>query len=117
MRTSIGTPEFEDDQTRYYQASAQGELVARHRRDIEPATWDVARQEHDAAYRVDKRLRDVAAITQHGIDAVAETHEYINQRAAGQHPALQAELRRIEEAVAECVPLLIARYLGRNDRW
>ncbi|GIH06648.1 hypothetical protein Rhe02_47150 [Rhizocola hellebori] len=79
---------------------------------LDPMSWGVEQYEGNAAYRMDARMRYSAVIAQHAVDAVVDVHDYINQRSRDRHPALQAQLRRIEAAVGDCSALLIARYMG-----
>src|SRR5262249_42253577 len=79
-------------------------------------SWDLARIEQNAAYQVSKRLRESQAMAREGVDAIVETHDYINERTRDRHPALEAEVRSIEVVLAHCTTLLIARYTGRELR-
>lgn len=79
---------------------------------LQPSSWGAAQQAGDAGYRVDTRIRNAGVIAQHAVDAVVDTHDYINARSEGRHPALVAELRQIEATVGGCSALLLARYLG-----
>jgi hypothetical protein len=95
------------------------ELSPRTRDEIETAfppravSWRTQFQEEDAAYKVEVRMESTRRIVTRAVDTIADTHEYISQRAEN-NPALTFQLRRIEEAVSFCAAELIARYMGRH---
>jgi hypothetical protein len=75
-------------------------------------SWRTQYTEQDVAYRVEARMEAARRIAHRAVDAVTDTHEYISRR-AGHDPALEHQLRRIEETVSFCAAELIARYMGR----
>src|SRR5262245_29960436 len=94
------------------------ELNRRTRDDLEtafpprPVSFTSQSQEHDAAYRVEVRMESARRIATRAVDTIADTHEYVSQRVTDD-PALEFQLRRIEETVSLCAAELIARYMGR----
>jgi hypothetical protein len=77
-----------------------------------PASWISRHNELDQMYRVDSRMIGVLPLAIHGINTIDAVHHHISARAAA-HPALESELRHIEEVVASCVSELIMRYMER----
>jgi hypothetical protein len=95
------------------------ELTPRSRDEIDmafpprPVSWRTQYLEEDAAYKLEARMESVRRITERAIDTIVDTHEHISAR-AGHDPALEHQLRRIEETVSFCAAELIARYMGRS---
>src|SRR5947199_5125568 len=76
-------------------------------------SWRTQLQEEDAAYKVEARMESARRIVTRAVDTISDTHEHITAR-AGNNPALEFQLRRIEETVSFCAAELIARYMGRH---
>jgi len=70
-------------------------------------------REDDDRYVVEARMEGARRIAERAVNAIVDTHEYISARAV-QDPALEHQLRRIEETVSFCAAELIARYMGRH---
>jgi hypothetical protein len=78
-----------------------------------PVSWRTQFQEQDAAYKLEVRMESARRIVTRAVDTISDTHEHITAR-AGNNPALEHQLRRIEETVSFCAAELIARYMGRH---
>jgi len=95
------------------------DLSPRSREEIElafpprPVSWRTQYLEEDAAYKLEMRMESVRRIVTRAVDTISDTHEHISAR-AGHDPALEHQLRRIEETVSFCAAELIARYMGRH---
>src|SRR2546421_530521 len=77
-----------------------------------PTSYRSQYHEEDAQYKLEMRMEGARRIVERAIDAIADTHDYITERAA-HDPALEHQLRRIEETVSFCAAELMARYMGR----
>jgi hypothetical protein len=76
-------------------------------------SWEAKHEQEVASYRVQARLEALADIARRAARSLTDVHRYITETGP-HHPALEQELRLIEDTVAVTTRRLITRYMDRT---